>query len=156
MLASNMHLIVFLHVLSAVVWVGGMIAIRFAVHYATHIIDQPKIKLEVTLEMLRRFFKIVSIALIVIILTAVAMSIGFGLNTGELSAVSHSKELIYVVMALVFISIVKKRNKAQVLFNEGNLLECKKQLLPISGYLIPINITLGIIAVYLGIVLRGL
>ncbi len=156
MLASNMHMIVFLHVISAVIWVGGMIAIRFAVHYSTPMIEEPKVKLGVTLEILRRFFKIVSLALMVIILTAVAMSVGFGLNTGELSSISHSKELIYVVMTLIFISIVKKRNKAQELFDEGNLLECKKQLLPISGYLIPINITLGIVALYLGIVLRGL
>ncbi|MBL6969774.1 MAG: hypothetical protein ISR68_00060 [Campylobacterales bacterium] len=156
MLASNMHMIVFLHVISAVIWVGGMIAIRFAVHYATPMIEEPKVKLGVTLEILRRFFKIVSVALMVIILTAVAMSVGFGLNTSELSSISHSKELIYVVMTLLFISIVKKRNKAQELFNEGKLLECKKQLLPISGYLIPINITLGIVALYLGIVLRGL
>jgi len=156
MLTSNMHMIVFLHVISAVIWVGGMIAIRFAVHYATPMIEEPKVKLGVTLEILRRFFKIVSVALMVIILTAVAMSVGFGLNTSELSSISHSKELIYVVMTLLFISIVKKRNKAQELFNEGKLLECKKQLLPISGYLIPINITLGIVALYLGIVLRGL
>jgi len=156
MLASNMHMIVFLHVISAVIWVGGMIAIRFAVHYSMPMIDEPKVKLGLTLEILRRFFKIVSVALMVIILTAVAMSVGFGLNTGELSSISHSKELIYVVMTLIFISIVKKRNKAQELFDTGNVLECKKQLLRISGYLIPINITLGIVAIYLGIVLRGL
>ena len=37
-------LIVFLHVLSAIIWVGGMIAIRFAVHYSMQEVDDPKIK----------------------------------------------------------------------------------------------------------------
>ena len=36
-------IIVFLHVISAVIWVGGMIAIRFAVHYSMQNIEEPKI-----------------------------------------------------------------------------------------------------------------
>ncbi len=49
-------LLFFLHVISAVIWVGGMIAIRLAVHYSMQEIDDPKIKLGRTLESLRRFF----------------------------------------------------------------------------------------------------
>ncbi|NQY94156.1 MAG: hypothetical protein HRT43_08340, partial [Campylobacteraceae bacterium] len=52
-------LIVFLHVLSAVVWIGGMIAIRFAIHYSMQNIQEPQIKLGRTLENLQRFFNIV-------------------------------------------------------------------------------------------------
>ena len=155
MIETNMHLIVFLHVISAVIWVGGMIAIRFAVHYATPKIKEPKVKLEITLEILRRFFKIVSVFIMLLILTAVAMSLEFGLNKSELSSISHSKEAIYMIMTIIFIYIVKKRNQAQQFFNDGNMLECKKQLLPIAGYLIPINITLSVVAIYIGIVLRG-
>lgn len=43
-------LIVFLHVISAVIWVGGMIAIRFAIHYSIQEIQEPKLRLERTLE----------------------------------------------------------------------------------------------------------
>ena len=42
-------IIVFLHVISAVVWLGGMIAIRFAVHYSIQNIEDPKIKLAILL-----------------------------------------------------------------------------------------------------------
>ncbi|XPV52318.1 MAG: hypothetical protein ACNI3H_07935 [Halarcobacter ebronensis] len=48
-------LIVFLHVLSAVVWLGGMIVMRFAVHYSMQKVDEPKIKLGRTLESLKDF-----------------------------------------------------------------------------------------------------
>lgn len=153
---TNAHLIVFLHVIAAVIWVGGMIAIRFAVHYATPSIEDPKVKIGVTLEILKRFFKIIWAAILVLIVTAVFMTLGFNFKQTDLSPIAHAKEGIWTVMTLVFIYITMKRNKAEKLFNEGNMLECKKQLLAIPGYLIPINITLGIIAIYLGIVLRGL
>jgi uncharacterized membrane protein len=43
-------LIIFLHVLSAIIWIGGMIVIRFAVHYSMQAIEEPKIKLGRTLK----------------------------------------------------------------------------------------------------------
>jgi hypothetical protein len=58
-------------------------------------------------------------------------------------------------MSIVFITIYVKRNKAQKLFEEGDFTGCKKQLLPIAKYFIPLNIFLGLIAIYLGVTLRG-
>ncbi|MBD3830050.1 MAG: hypothetical protein IE890_06140 [Arcobacter sp.] len=49
-------LIIFLHLISAIIWIGGMIVIRFAVHYSMQSIEDPKIKLGRTLENLKRFF----------------------------------------------------------------------------------------------------
>ena len=68
-------IIVFLHVISAVIWVGGMIAIRFAVHYSIQEIEEPKIKLGRTLENLRRFFNMVIPAILVLLITAIIMII---------------------------------------------------------------------------------
>lgn len=39
------HEIVFLHVFSAIVWIGGMIAIRLAVHPNLQRIEDPEVKL---------------------------------------------------------------------------------------------------------------
>ncbi len=156
MFGINAHLIVFLHVIAAVIWVGGMIAIRFAVHYATPTIEDPKVKIGITLEILKRFFKIIWVAIAVLIVTAVLMTLGFNFKGTDLSPIAHAKEGIWTVMTIAFIIITIRRNKAEKLFSQGDMLECKKQLLAIPGYLIPINITLGIIAIYLGVVLRGL
>ena len=41
--ADNAFFVVFFHVLSAFVWVGGMIAIRGAVHPSLQHIDDPKV-----------------------------------------------------------------------------------------------------------------
>ncbi len=58
-------------------------------------------------------------------------------------------------MTIVFIVIFIKRKQAQKAFDEGTLLLAKEKLLPIANYLIPINIVLGLIAIYLGVTLRG-
>lgn len=148
-------LIVFLHVISAVIWVGGMIAIRFAVHYSMQDVEDPKVKLGRTLETLRRFFNMVIPSIILLLLTAIIMIIALGFKGTPLYSIAIAKEVIWTIMTLVFIFIFIKRNKAQKAFDEGKFPIAKENLLPIATYLIPINILLGIIAIFLGITLRG-
>ena len=65
------------------------------------------------------------------------------------------KEVIWTIMTIVFITIYIKRNKAQKAFVEGDFLGAKNNLAPIAKYYIPLNIVLGIIAIYFGVTLRG-
>ncbi len=147
--------VVFLHVLSAIIWIGGMIAVRFAVHYSMQNIAEPKIKLERTLENLQRFFNIVLPFIIILLFTALLLIFGIGFKETPLNKFVHIKEAIWVIMTLIFITVYIKRNKAQKAFELGDMITTKAQLLPIAQYLIPINIVLGLIAVYLGVTLRG-
>ena len=148
-------IIVFLHVISAVLWVGGMLAIRFAVHYSMQEIDDPKIKLGRTLETLRRFFNMVIPAILILLLTAIVMIIALGFKGTQLYNFVILKEIIWTIMTIIFIFIYIKRNKASKAFNNGDLPTAKSHLVPIAKYFIPINIVLGIIAIYLGVTLRG-
>ena len=148
-------IIVFLHVISAVIWVGGMIAIRFAVHYSMQNIEEPKVKLGITLENLRRFFNIVIPTIITLLITAIIMIIALGFKGTALYNIVIVKEIIWTIMLLIFITIYMKRNKAQKAFDNGDFANTKKQLIPIATYFIPINIVLGLVAIFLGITLRG-
>jgi len=148
-------LIVFLHVISAVLWVGGMIAIRFAVHYSIQNIAEPKIKIERTLENLKRFFNMVIPAILILLITAVIMIIALGFKGTALYSFVIVKEAIWTVMTIIFITIYIKRNKAEKAFIQGDFLAAKNNLAPIAKYYIPINIILGIVAIYLGVTLRG-
>lgn len=147
--------IVFLHVLSAVLWVGGMIAIRFAIHYSIQEIAEPKIKIERTLDNLRRFFNMVIPAIVILLLTAIIMIIGLAFKGTDLYSTVILKEIVWTIMTIVFITIYIKRNKAQKAFEGGDFITAKSQLTPIAKYFIPLNIALGIIAIYLGVTLRG-
>ena len=148
-------IIVFLHVISAVIWVGGMIAIRFAVHYSMQNIEEPKIKLARTLELLKRFFNMVIPAILTLLITAIIMIIALGFKGTELYNVVVIKEIIWSIMTVIFITIYIRRNKAQKAFDDGDFLTAKNNLLPIATYFIPINIVLGLISIFLGITLRG-
>lgn len=148
-------IIVFLHVISAVIWVGGMIAIRFAVHYSMQDVTDPKIKLGRTLETLRRFFNMVIPSIIVLLITAIIMILGLNLKESDSYSIAIAKEVIWTIMTLVFIYIYIKRNKASKAFEEGKLPVAKEHLAPLAAYLIPLNTILGIVAIFLGVSLRG-
>lgn len=148
-------LIVFLHVLSAVVWLGGMIVMRFAVHYSMQKVDEPKIKLGRTLESLKRFFSMVIPSIIILLATAIIMIIALGFKGTELYSTVIAKEAIWIIMTVIFTIIYVKRNQAQKAFDKGEFPLAKQKLEPIASFLIPLNIVLGLIAIYLGVTLRG-
>lgn len=147
--------ILFLHVLSAIIWVGGMIVVRFAIHYSMQNIAEPRLKLERTLENLERFFKMVIPSIIVLLVTALLLAFGLEFKGSSLNKFIHIKEAIWSLMTLIFIVVYIKRNKAQKALEMGDMIAVKANLSPIASYLIPINIILGLLAVYFGITLRG-
>jgi len=163
------HEIVFLHVLSAFVWVGGMIAIRLAVHPNLQLIEDPKVRLGRTLAITGKFFNVVIPFITLLIITAIIMAVGLkfreaavDINSNVISETAmyiynivHVKEGIWMLMTMNFTWMYIKRRKAQKLFDAGNLAEAKASVALIPKVLLPINIVLGIIALWLGITLRG-
>jgi len=145
-------IIIFLHVISAVIWVGGMIAIRVAVHPSLQSIDNPQIKLGKTLEIVGRLFKLVMPFIIILLITAIIMIVALGLN----GSIIYIKEAIWTIMTLNYAFMYYKRAKAQKLFNSGNLAAAKEEAKLLPNTLLPINIALGVIAIILGVILRGL
>ncbi len=149
--AINAHEIVFLHVLAAFIWVGGMIAIRFAVHPNMQLIEDPKVRLGKTLAIMGRFFNIVMPFIVILLLTALVMVFAMGSNM-----MVQIKETIWIVMAANFTWMYFKRRKAQRLFDAGDLALAKASVVLIPKLLLPLNIILGIAALWLGVTLRGL
>ena len=167
---SFAHEIVFLHVFSAIIWVGGMIAIRLAVHPSLQLIEDPKIRLGRTLAITGKFFNIVIPFILLILLTAIIMAVGLGFRAAAVDASGnvisetaymtyqfvHIKEVIWTIMAANFSWMYVKRRKAQKLFDAGELPAAKAKVAIIPSVLLPVNIVLGIAAIWLGITLRGL
>lgn len=167
--ADHRTLIVFLHVLSAVVWVGGMIAVRFAAHQSLSMIADPKLRLERAAHTLKRLFSIVWPFVVILILTAIFMAVGLGFRAAALDASGnviddyamslyntvHIKEAIWLVMALNLAAMMHRRTKAEKALKAGNIEEAKTMLALIAKYMVPVNIALGIAAIYLGVFLRG-
>ncbi len=148
-------LIIFLHVISAIVWIGGMIVIRFAVHYSMQNIEEPKIRLGRTLENLKRFFSMVIPSIITLLITAIILILALDFKEYRAIQICNCQRDYLVYYDCYFYNYLYKRDKAQKAFDGGDFLSAKNQLNPLAKYLIPINIFLGIVAVILGITLRG-
>jgi uncharacterized membrane protein len=143
--------IVWLHVFSAFVWVGGMIAVRFAVHPMMQQVEDPKLKLGTTLKIMGRFFHLVMPFIFIILMTAIMML----LATGS-TPTAYIKEGIWAIMTANFTWIYFKRSKGQKAFDRGDIPLAKSSVALIPKLLLPINIVLGLIALWLGVILRGL
>ena len=148
--ANYGHILVFLHVLSAFVWVGGMIAIRLAVHPSMQTIEEPKIKLGKTLMLMGKFFNIVMPFILILLLTAIVL-----IFTMEKSPAIAMKEYIWIIMTANFTWMYLKRRKAQKFFDNNQLADAKLTLALIPKVLLPLNIVLGVVALILGVTLRG-
>ena len=142
--------VVFLHVISAVVWVGGMIAMRYAAHPSFVEIESPQKRLERISHALKRLFTIVLPFVIILILTAVVMIKGYGLSQSEYSLFSHAKEGIWSIMFINLVVMMKRRNRAQKMLSDGNFAGAKGQLELIGKFMVPTNIILGVIAIFIG------
>ncbi|ADN09929.1 hypothetical protein [Sulfurimonas autotrophica] len=161
--------IVFLHVVSAVVWVGGMVAMKFAAHASFMQIESPMHRLERISQALKRLFMIVSPFVIILIITAIIMAVGLGFRAAAVDAngnvidtyamhiynLVHTKEAIWMLMSTNLGMMILRRNKADKLLQKGDTTGAKKALELIGKYMVPVNIVLGIVAIYLGVTLRN-
>jgi uncharacterized membrane protein len=148
--ADNRNLIVFLHVISAVVWVGGMIAMRFAAHYSCIQLDPPQ-RLERMAHALKNLFTIVTPFVVILLATALIMAIAMGLHQSEYKSIAFVKEGIWTLMSINLIAMMLRRNKAQKLIDAGEYAQAKPVLGLIGRVMVPVNIVLGLIAIYLGV-----
>lgn len=162
------EIIVFLHVISAVIWVGGMVAMRFAAHHSFAHIEDAQLKLERIAHALKRLFSIVWPFVIILIITAVIMAVGWNFRGEAVDAdgnvisetamfiynLVHLKEVLWMLMAMNLGGMMYTRSKAQKLLAQGSTDLAKRKLELIGKYMVPVNIVLGLGAIYLGVVLR--
>ncbi len=147
--------ILFLHVLGAIVWVGGMIAMRIAVHPALQHIEDAKVRLARTLEMVGNLFRLVLPFIVLLLLTGLIMGFAVGSGGTKSGMFVHMKEGIWLIMTLNYAMMVRLRNRAERFFISGDLAGARKAMEPVAKIMLPLNILLGLIALAAGISLRG-
>jgi len=148
--------IIFFHILGAIVWIGGMVAIRFAVHPALQNIDDTQTRIARILEITGRLFALVFPFVIIILATGLMMASIFGFSGHtDLSKIVYVKEAIWLIMTLNYSVMVYLRFKAQSAFLAADIEGAKTILGYVAKYMLPLNIFLGVIELFFGLVLRG-
>ncbi|HEX5329178.1 hypothetical protein, partial [Sulfuricurvum sp.] len=114
-------------------------------------------------------FSIVTPFVIILISTAVLMAVGLGFRAAAMDASGnvideyamsiyntiHIKEAIWLVMSVNLAAMMFRRRRAEMALKEGNLEEAKEMLALIAKYMVPVNIVLGVTAIFIGVVLRN-
>ena len=161
--------IIFLHVLSAVIWVGGMVSARYGRVKPLRSLSEPADFIHET-KRYTRFFKMMTPFIVLLFITSVIMALSFHDNAYdeegfvlsqsavELLTMIHTKGGIWTVMAMNMGLMAWINFKASKSFNScSNVKECKRckeALEIIYNYLMPVNIILGAVEIMLGVVLR--
>lgn len=146
--------IIFLHVVSAVIWVGGMIIMRGAAHPAFLKIDTPQERLKIVATALKRLFWLVLPFVLILIATGAVLAIEYGLKHTDFNYLTHIKEGIWTLMFINLGAMMIRRSKAQKAIEADDFDEAGRLLGLIGRFMVPVNIALGMAAIVVGVMLR--
>lgn len=152
-----MDWIVFVHVFSAVIWVGGMIIVRFVVHPSLQHMTDTISRLEMSLKLMKRLFRFMMPFILLMVVTGVALFFAFASSQDVQGArLFLIKEVILGIMVLNYLWMIRLRYHAERIFKNTHFPKARETLMMIPHYLLPLNIILGVVALYFGVALRGL
>jgi hypothetical protein len=117
---------------------------------------EPKQRLGISLQVTGRLFNLVIVFILALFLTGMIMTFATDGHGGEQRTLFLSKEIIWTIMTANFIFMYLRRAKAWKLFNDGDIPGAKAKMKFIPNFFLPVNIVLGVIAIYMGVSLRGL
>jgi uncharacterized membrane protein len=151
------RLIILLHIVSSMILVGSLFAIRVIAAPVIESIEKEEERLKKGIDLMRRFGYIIVTLMLILILASVFMNVGLGFKYGNptMYVLVHTKEAIWTFMLFNFIYMYFKYRSARKAYEKKEWIEVQENLILMIHYLIPLNFVLGLIAAYFGIILRG-
>ncbi len=141
-------IMIMLHLLGVIVWVGGMFFAHMALRPAAIEVLEPPQRLPLMKRTLDRFFPWVWVAIVLILVSGYAILLGIlGGSAGIHVHIMHSIALIMVAL-FCYIYFLPYRQMRQAL-QEGDLPRAGAQL-AIIRRIIGINLVLGLLATVIG------
>ena len=146
-----------LHLISATIWIGGMVMFVFAAYPSIKQIPNEKMMIRTSLRTLRRYFNFLFPFIILQMATGVVMELGlhYESRSPTLGAIVGAKEAIWVLMFLNFLFAYYKVVEAKKRCLASDSEQAKDNVRLIAHYLFVINIFLGLSALYFGLALKG-
>ncbi len=152
---SYAFIVVFLHILSAVVWVGGMIFMRISVHSGLQHIKDKRTRLARMLEVGNNMSILFLPFVVFSLLTGVVLSFALGASDTIYGTFMHTKEGIWTVMTILYAYMAIRTKAAERLFISGDLGGAEEGMESVANIVLPLNIMLGVAALAMGVTLRG-
>lgn len=157
------NLVIFLHVVSAVMWVGGMMAILVITKTAHKTVSEER-RLAGRATLIKSYFKFLSPFIILSVITAIIMALGYKDNAIDSEGFIidfHSME-IYKYITLkgsIWGAMVMNMFLMVWIISKAEADGCKVQkaadcMWLVNTYLLPLNILMGLAAIYVGVAIR--
>jgi uncharacterized membrane protein len=138
-------LMLFLHLAGAIFWMGGMAFVVLALRPALHVHWTPPQRLPLMVQVLRRFFMVVAVSVVLLLVTGVLLILQ--VPGGQVPRGWHVMAALGVVMALVFGHIVfAPWKKLQRAVDAQDWPEAGKRMNQIAT-LVKLNLGLGWVAI---------
>ncbi|WP_024953761.1 hypothetical protein [Sulfurospirillum arcachonense] len=146
------RVIVFVHIIGAALLIGSMFTIKFIIEPTVEDIEDETIKYSRKIKILDKYTYFVFI-----VASSIIMNIGFGFQYASPTIYSliHVKEALSVFIAFNFAYMYIKLISAKKFFKTRSFFEVEKNLNIITLYLLPLNLLLSLISVYIGLIVRG-
>jgi uncharacterized membrane protein len=156
-LESYGFIILPLHLISAIVWIGGMVMFIFAVYPSLKQIPNQKSFVRTALRTFRRYFNFLFFFIVILMITGVIMELGgnYSEHSPTLGAIVGTKEAIWVLMFLNYLFAYYKVMEAKKRCLSSDADGASDNVRLIAHYLFGINIFLGLMALYFGLMLKG-
>lgn len=157
-------LVIFLHVLSAVIWVGGMVALWFFSKFLSkHPHNERRLGSRATF--FKKFFLFLAPFVVILFVTSLFMALGYKDNAidaygfildthnFEIFKYINTKGSIWTIMTMNMLLMAWILSRASCkLCKTRKAADC---MWLITAYLLPINIILGAIEIFIGVFLRS-
>lgn len=153
MTASIHSILVLLHLLGVVAWVGGMLFAHFALRPAAAEVLEPPLRLKLMLAAFRRFFAGVAVSVVVILATGFALIAPVGLAAAP--AGWHLMLATGLVMAAIFAVIHAVHYPRMCRHVEASEWPLAAQVLARVRQLVATNLVLGIVTIAAAVLARG-
>ncbi|PIR25137.1 MAG: hypothetical protein COX62_00785 [Deltaproteobacteria bacterium CG_4_10_14_0_2_um_filter_43_8] len=140
-----------LHLLAALIWVGGMFFTYVVLRPASRSLAETSERLRLWSHVLTRFFKWVWLSLITLLVTGYWMIFAYYGGFKHLSINVHLMQMLGIIMMLMFMHVYfAPYKRLRACLSQGKQELADKQLNQIRMFAL-INLVLGIITVILGV-----
>ncbi len=154
---SYPQIVLFIHIVCAVVWIGSAVGFVVASYPAVNQIPNEKLMVRTSIRTLKRLYELNIFLSIVIGVTGFIISVAVSYSGKDplLETILDTKKILWVFMFITILSIYYRVLTAKRKCLSNNPSGAKDNIRLISNYLIVINIFLGLVASYFGMMLRS-
>lgn len=151
------RIIVFFHVVSAALLIGSMAGIRLFVKPMLADISDEKLRCMQSLKIFRRYAYVVIAIMLVIFSASFMMNVGLGFEYANpiVYSMIYVKQFLWFFMSFNFFYMYIKFRQSSDAAAKMDFYEANENITVILDYLLPLNLVLSFIALYIGIVIRG-